>query len=312
MKHLLEGKISSVVLTVLAMFFWGSLFPVIKFGYIAFAVDTSHIPSILLFAGIRFVLCGGVMLCFTSVKMHLPILPNRQSLRSVLFVALFGYILHYAFQYVGVSHLDGSKTAILKQTGSLFIVCFAFLFRKEDRFSVRKLVGGLLGFLSILVVSLDHFSFSIGIYDLMILAASFASAASTILSKNAYDSQNPIHITAWAQLIGGSVLTLIGIILGGKIGAVQSNSIGVMAYMIFATCAGYALWNSLLKYNEISKMNTIKFSEMLFSAACSWILLGENILKIEYLLSFLMVCAGIAISSGLVFHNNTNKIKERI
>ena len=310
MKSLLKGKVSSVLLTVLTMFFWGSLFPVIKCGYQAFSVDTSYIPSILLFAGIRFVLCGAVMLGFAANKMKKWILPDKKSLPPILLVALFGYILHYAFQYVGVSHLDGSKTAILKQTGSLFIVCFAFLFRKEDHFSVYKLLGGLMGFFSILIVSLDHFSFSVSPYDLLILAASFASVASTIFSKNAYDTLDPIYVTAWAQFLGGAVLTILGAGMGGTIGPIRPASVGVMAYMIFASCAGYGLWNSLLKYNDISKMNTIKFSEMLFSAICSWILLGENIFRLEYIFSFLLVCGGIVISSGLIRHKTKQCCKE--
>jgi drug/metabolite transporter (DMT)-like permease len=39
--------------------------------------------------------------------------------------------LHYAFTYIGLSSTDSSKTALIKQLGSLIYVCFAFLFFKN-------------------------------------------------------------------------------------------------------------------------------------------------------------------------------------
>ena len=45
----------------------------------------------------------------------------------------------------------------------------------------------------------------------------------------------------------------------------------------------------------MSRLNVIKFAETLFSALCSWALLGENVFRLSYLFSFLLVCAGILI-----------------
>ena len=59
---LLRNPLSSTLLALLVMFFWGSLFPMIKIGYNAFGVDTSNVASILLFAGLRFLLCGAVLI----------------------------------------------------------------------------------------------------------------------------------------------------------------------------------------------------------------------------------------------------------
>lgn len=296
MEKMLRGKTTSLLLTLLTMFLWGSLFPVIKVGYRVFSVNTASIPSILLFAGIRFLLCGAVMVLYVSLRDRHFAIPDSKNIVSVLLVSMSGYVMHYALLYVGVSHLDSSKTSILKQIGSLFIACFAFLFRKEDGFSAKKMIGGFLGFLSIVVVNVQHFKLKITVFDLLIIGASFCSVASTIFSKNAYDTKNPIYVTAWAQLYGGIVLTVLGLSLGGRIGTFSTASVEVLFYMVFASCLGYALWNSLLKYNDLSRMNIIKFSEMLFSALCSWTLLGENIFKIEYLFSFFLILLGIIVS----------------
>ena len=87
----------------------------------------------------------------------------------------------------------------------------------------------------------------------------------------------------------------MGLLLGGRLARFDLRAVLVLVYMCFASCAGYGLWNLLLKYNDMSRLNVIKFAETLFSAVCSWALLGENVFRLSYLFSFLLVCAGILI-----------------
>ena len=294
---LFKNRGVSLILGLVAMFFWGSLFPVVKLGYRAFGVDTGSVGSILLFAGIRFVLCGGIFLAVIHRRGGLKV-PRGRTLSAVTGVALFAYFLHYMCTYVGIARLDSSKTAIIKQVGSLFIVCFAFLFRREDSFSPRKLIGGLLGFLSILVINMNGLRLSFNVYDLLVIAASFASVAAVVISKNAYDTMDPLSVTGWAQLLGGAALTAAGLLLGGWLTRFGPDAALIMLYMCFASCAGYGLWNMLLKYNDMSRLNTIKFAETLFGVFCAWLLLGEDIFRPIYLVSLLLLCAGIVIGTG--------------
>ena len=287
-------------LCLLVMFFWGSLFPMIKIGYKAFEIAAGSPGSILLFAGVRFFICGIVLIAVTSALEKKPCLPAKSDFSAILPAALFAYALHYTCTYIGVAHLESSKTAIIKQIGTLFIVCFAFLFRKEDRFSVRKLVGGILGFASIIAININGKRVSLNAYDLLVLGASACSVISTILLKNAYDKLSPMAVTAWAQLIGGAALGIVGLCLGGTIEKVDFNAILVLMYICFASSMGYALWNVLLKYNNMSKLNLIKFTEALFSALCSWALLGENIFTVKYLMAFVLVCLGLLIGNGVL------------
>lgn len=302
---LFQNKKTSLLLALVNMFFWGSLFPMIKIGYRAFAIDPFYVASVLLFAGVRFVICGILLTAIFGQKNGRLIVPTRSVLSIVFIVALTAYVLHYTCTYIGLSHLESSKTSILKQVGTLFIVCFAFLFRKEDKFTPAKLIGGLLGFASIIIVNIKGMNLILTMYDFLIISASFCSVISTIVSKNAYDTYSPMVITAWAQLLGGVVLLGLGLLLGGKFSRFDGQSIAVLGYICFASCIGYYLWNMLLKYNDMSRLNIIKFSETMFAAVCSWVLLGENIFRVEYFSAFLLVCIGIMIGNG------TLKLPER-
>lgn len=59
------SKNMSVFYALLVMLLWGTLFPMVKLGYGAYNVVTTG--DILFFAGIRFSICGAVILCIYKI-----------------------------------------------------------------------------------------------------------------------------------------------------------------------------------------------------------------------------------------------------
>lgn len=298
MKTNFADKRTSTVFCLIAMFLWGSLFPTIKIGYRVFSIDTTLPGSVLLFAGVRFFLCGIILVACTFMKKQTRSLPGKEHAAQIIVLALFSYILHYTCTYIGLTHLESTKTSIIKQFGTLFLVCFAFLFQKDDRFGIAKVVSGVLGFVGIIIVNMRGSQIRLDSYDFLVVGASLCTVISTILSKRFYVRLDPFATTAWAQLLGGAVLIVIGLLLGGSFGTINLRALLVLFYICSASCIGYALWNILLKYNSISRLNIMKFSESLFSGLCSWLLLGEDIFSVQYLLAFLLVFCGILLGNG--------------
>ena len=61
---------------------------------------------------------------------------------------------------------------------------------------------------------------------------------------------------------------------------------------------GYCLWYYIVsKSSELSKLFVIKFAEPFFACIFGAILLGEDIFKLQYLLAFVLISAGIAIGN---------------
>ena len=129
-----QSKIKTIILSLIVMALWGSLFPVVKIGYKAFSIDTQSVPSILMFAGTRFTICGLVICAISYLKKDKIETPKRKTIGAFMLIGLFSIILHYGFSYIGLSLTDSSKTAIIKQLGALIYVCFAFLFFKNETF----------------------------------------------------------------------------------------------------------------------------------------------------------------------------------
>lgn len=60
------SKRKTLLSALFVMFLWGSLFPMVKLGYSAYGIDTTG--DILLFAGIRFTVCGIVIYLYVMFK----------------------------------------------------------------------------------------------------------------------------------------------------------------------------------------------------------------------------------------------------
>ena len=233
--------------------------------------------------------------------------PKKKSLGIILIIGLISIALHYAFTYVGLSSTDSSKTALIKQLGSLIYVCFAFLFFKNESFSVWKIVGAIVGFLGIVAINFnpDGISFSTG--DVLIILASVCTVVANIFTKKIASGNSPFWITGISQLAGGIVLMAAGLIMGASFLTFNWKSLGVFAYICTASMIGYVLWNSILKTSDLSNMFIIKFAEPIFACVFGAILLHENIFKWQYLIAFVLVSLGIILGNKKKKEENTEE-----
>lgn len=279
----------------LTMLLWGSLFPMVKLGFSAYNVEST--ADILLFAGIRFAICGVAICIFSLIRDRSSFRPAGPSLLPILLSGLFAIILHYSFTYMGLTMTDSSKTALIKQVGILIYVCFSFIFIKEDKPTVYKIGGALIGFVGIIALNAtsDGFTFSIG--DVLILGASFCTVFSNVISKKVFEKVSPITATGISQAFGGLVLLVVGQLMGGHVTFTQSSSLWIMAYICVASIISYCLWFGIVKNGELSKLFIIKFAEPVFACIFGALLLGENIWRIQYAIAFILICGGIFISN---------------
>ncbi len=293
----MKSSAKTISLSLLVMALWGSLFPFIKIGYNAFNINASSIPDILMFASTRFVICGIIVCLLGLVRKEKIATPKLKNIGSIFTIGLFSIVLHYTFTYIGLSTTDSSKTALIKQLGALIYVCFAFLFFKNEKFSVLKIAGAIIGFLGIVAINYnpDGITFSTG--DILIILASICTVVASILSKKSLEDNSPFWITGISQLSGGIILFVAALIMGADVITFTLKSTAVFAYICTASISAYILWNYILKHNSLSKMFIIKFTEPLFACVFGAILLGENIFKLQYLTAFILISLGIVLGN---------------
>ena len=288
------NKKTSLLLALFTMLLWGSLFPMVKLGFREYGVST--IADILLFAGIRFVICGAIICLLAAAKDRSTYRPVKSAWVPILLSGLFAIILHYGFTYTGLELTASSKTALIKQIGALLYICFSFLFVKEDRPTLQKILAALVGFGGIVALNISSEGFSFSLGDALILCASFCTVFSNVISKKVFRRVDPITATGISQLFGGLVLLLAGIWMGGGVGFRLDTSLWIMVYICAASIVSYCIWFTVLKSGELSKLFIIKFAEPVFACVFGMLILGENIWRIQYLVAFLLISGGILLS----------------
>lgn len=272
----------------------------IKLGYTLFHIRSADTGSILLFAGIRFVLAGAAILVCISLRQRQLCLLRRGNARNICLLALVQTVAQYVFLYLGMARTSAVNTSILDSTLVFFsILCSSLLFHQET-LTLKKLLGCALGFCGILVMNLSGGAGSgpqAG--DLLVLLAAFSTGLSHAMVKKLSVAERPEYLSGWQLWLGGLVLTGVGLLMGGRFSAVSVSATAVLLALFSISAVTGVLWSLLLKYNPVSSVNIYFFTNPLFGVLCSALILHETgqAFRPQTLLSLLLVCGGMIIIS---------------
>ena len=239
---------------------WGSAFPCVKIGYKLFAVDTESIPSLMLFAGMRFSLAGILVIVFGCITQKKFLLPKAKNLWRIGLVSVFQTIAQYSFFYIGLAHTAGVKASVLNGLGVFFtIISACFIFRTE-KFNIVKLLGCILGFGGIVLINIGgDFSFTFSLLgEGFVIFSGLSSAIAAGLVKIFSKYENTTALCGYQFFFGGIVLIILGLSFGGKINGVSVGAVFMLLYLAFLSACAFTLQGFLLKYNPVSKVAVFK------------------------------------------------------
>lgn len=278
---------------------WGSAFPCVKIGYKLFSVDTTHVPSIILFAGLRFTLAGLLVIIFGCVQQRRFLLPKKKNWWRVLVVCAFQAVAQYIFFYIGLANVSGVKGSVLNGLGVFFTILIAcFIFRTE-KFNLVKLLGCVLGFSGVVLININgDFSFTFSLMgEGFIIFSGLSAAVAAGLVKVFSKYEDTTALCGWQFFIGGIILICVGAGFGGKVAPTGVGSYFELFYLAVISSVAFTLQGYLMKYNPVSKVAVYKSTNPLFGAVFSAIILGESEQLLSYytLLAIVLVCLGIFI-----------------
>lgn len=275
---------------------WGSAYPAIKGGYALFAIGADDVPSKMVFAGYRFVIAGGLLLLMARLTQRSISGLSATQWRQITTLGLTQTSLQYIFFYVGLAYTTGVKGSIMNATGTFFSVLLAHFIYHNDRLSLNKVIGCLVGFAGVMVVNFNRdlldFDFSLLGEGFVVLAAFILSAAS-IYGKKVSQSMDSVVLTGYQLGIGGVALMLGGTLTGGTLTGFTLASSALLFYLAVLSSVAFALWTILLKYNRVGTVTIFNFLIPIFGAILSAMFLGETILEWKNLLALALVCFGI-------------------
>ena len=279
---LLQNKKTAYLTAIFCTLLWGTAFPFIKVGYSAFEIEESDIGSKLIFAGMRFMLAGFMVFLFLWISKRKPPTLSKKDILPVCSLGVVQTGLQYIFTYIGIGFTSGTNTSLITACASFFTVLFVPLFFKNDRLTPMKIVGCILGFCGIIAINFGGtVSTDTWFGDMMILFSTISAAAG-----------NPV--TAFQLLTGGFILLVSGICCGGSIGLINIESVSVLLWLAFVSAAAFSLWTALLKFHDASRISVFNLLVPVFGTVLSGLMLGENVFRIETLISLVLISLGIA------------------
>ncbi|MGN1235766.1 MAG: DMT family transporter [Christensenellaceae bacterium] len=284
-----------VLFALTACFLWGSAFPCVKIGYALFSVGTD-VPSVLLYAGLRFTLAGMLTILIGSIGKRKLLVPKRENLWKVLLLSFFQTIGQYTFYYIGLYHTAGVKASVINGTGvfvSILLACFLF---RQEKFNAVKLIGCLLGLSGVVLVNLGgSFDFNFAWNgELFLLIATLMSAFASNFSKIFSKSESPVTLSGWQFFLGGILLILTGLLTGGRVAPVNGYAYLMLLYLAIISSVAFSLMGLLLKYNPVSKIQSFNSLTPVFGFFLSAIILQEgNLLNVRAIVALCLVALGI-------------------
>ncbi len=274
---------------------WGSAFPCVKTGYEW--LDIHSVSEQIVFAGIRFTLAGVQLLVLYGLLHQRICWLNKELFPKVFRLGMVQTFVQYLFFYIGVSHVTGVKGSIINSANSFFIILLAHFLVKGERLNRKKIIGCLCGVAGVIAVNLGgDFSGSMSLTgEGFILCASLAYALASILAKGISQGQDPLVITCYNFLMGGSLLLLAGLLMGGRIPSFDGKSLLLLFYMGIISAGAFSIWTLLLKYNQVGSVAIFGFMIQVYGCLFSSLFLQETLLKPGNLAALFLVCAGIII-----------------
>lgn len=301
MKSKLGDKKMVFLVAMVCCFLWGSATPAIKIGYQVFQIDGGDTSSIILFAGIRFLLAGLLVVLFQSLLRKRFLRPEREALPNIFALSMAQTVVQYLLFYVGLAHTSGVHGTILSGTGGFFSILMASLLFRYEKLTGAKVLGCVAGFGGIVVMNLSGMAGE-GLFQVSLLGEGFvlfsqmSYALSSILVKRFSSRFDVVMLSGWQFVLGGSIMILVGLLTGGRIGLpTQAWGWVLMLYMGLISAVAYSLWGVLLQYNPVSSVAIYTFLTPLFGVLLSAAFLGEaeQAFSLRTLVALVLVCVGI-------------------
>ncbi len=282
--------IREYVLLLLLAGMWGSSFTFIKIGV--------HAYSPLVVAGGRLTFAALVLWGFAwARKSELP--KGKKAWVSTFFIALIGNAIPFFLISYGETQVDAGLAAILMSTVPLTAVVLAHFFTADEKLTLGKVVGILLGTIGVVVLVGPETLSGLGgefLFQLAILIAAVGYAVSSLITRNLRD-QPRIGSTAVILTFASLMLMPFTLILDQPWTMTWDveGALSIMYLGVFPT--GIAMF-LILQLVAAAGTSFLVFNNYLVPAVgvlISFLVLGE-VPQPTAILAMVIILAGIAAS----------------
>ncbi len=267
---------------------WGST-------YLAIRIAVHDVPPGLL-AGIRFVLAGAILVIAARLRgQRLP-----RALRDwhvILVMGLALIVIGNGFVTWAEQWVASNQAALLIASSALWTAWFGTMGPRGIRLRAGATVGLLLGFLGVaLMIWPDAGVTRAQMWGVAaILASAVAWSGGMIYGRNAGVAVRPLMLAGLQMLIGGGILTLLGV-LSGELDVVRWTLVGiggVLYLTVFGSLIAYGSYIWLIHQTTPARLATIAYVNPAIATVLGWWVLDEVLTGIQ-LAGMAVIIVGVA------------------
>ncbi|MBI2212717.1 MAG: EamA family transporter [Acidobacteria bacterium] len=270
-----ESKFLAYLAFAIVCFVWGTT-------YLAIAVAIETLP-VVLFPGLRFTIAGAVLLGIRLLQGAR--LPRRRA--DWLNLLLIGLLMVGAGNLcvVWAEHHVTSGFAALLVGGAPFAMALLERARGGERLTKNKLIGLVIGFAGLVILVAPELSG--GNFNLLFLLGVLAIQAGTIgwnwgsiVSKYHVSKDiDPIMSAALQMLLGGSVVSIIGLAIGDAASFhFTARTLAAFLYLVvFGSLITYAAYIYALSKLPTSTTSLYAYINPVVALFLGWLILDEPI-----------------------------------
>ncbi|MCR8842554.1 DMT family transporter [Paenibacillus sp. SC116] len=268
----------------LLVFIWGGSWPIYKMA-------VPYTPP-LLFAGMR-TLIGGLILAALLYKMRDRI-KWRENWSKYCISAFLNTILFFGLQTVGLSYLPGGLFSVLVYFQPVLLGLFAWIWLGEHM-SPFKIIGMIIGFIGIVIVSMDGLTVHLSIIGVVLgLLMALSWALGVVYVKKVSNEVDAFWMVSLQFIIGGVILIGTGSIVESW-SAIEWNGkylLGLGYGATFGIPLAYLIYYKLINAGEASKVGTFTFLVPIIAVFNSTVFLDE---PVTYRLVVGLLLVGVSI-----------------
>lgn len=252
-------------------------------------------------AGSRFILAG-VLLIFIARWRGLRMPRGVRDWRSVAAAALLGIVLSNGLAVLALRHVASNQAALINSSCAFWIAWLGMYGRRAAPVSSRTWVGLALGFAGVAVlVSAKGFNAPAQVgWQLLLLVAALSWALATMVIRESHADCDPLAFTACYLLLGGLIMSLLGLAAGDAARWVWSPAglAAIVFLAIFSSTFGFVAYTYLLLHETPSRIGTYAYVNPIIAVFVGWLLLDERLDGVQ-LLGSLIVFAGVILVRNL-------------
>lgn len=282
----------------LLCFIWGSTWLAIRISLESFTFFLS--------GGLRFIVASIAIFIVMRLR-GITLQKDKLSVKLYLQMGFLSFVIPFGLVYWAEQFVPSGLAAVLFGVYPFFVAIFSYFMIPNEKIGIGKTFGMILGFIGIIVIFSDSFSFAISDYLLGMIAVMLSGIMQAYIAvtlKKYGKHLNPLSMNFIPMLIAGISGTFIGLFAEdtSRISLHETGIFAVLYLALFGSVVTFTAFYWLMKKINVVILSLIAFITPVVALILGWIFYNE-VLTTQHLIGSSLVLIGLLIANlyGITF-----------